>query len=130
MKSNIKALIFGESTECTALCELMNQIELLADHAHEYMHVNDMEEFDSLLVSWQPTVVIVLANGAAGMESVYRSRQRLPDMTVFWFSDDQDFGMQSYRMDCAYFATKPATKEKIFNAIQRCKHIGIPYATA
>ena len=71
------------------------------------------------LVDWEPTLVIVLADGAKGFECVFRTKACRPSLSVFWFSDDREFGMQSYRMDCAYFSTKPVTSEKIAHAIHR-----------
>jgi len=77
------------------------------------------------LVDWEPTLMIALADGAEGMECAYRSRERRPCLPVFWFSDDREFGMQSYRLNCAYFSTKPITEDKLNHAIQRCQHLGI-----
>ena len=129
MHKKIKALIFGAPEECKAAWETLRALESCAAHHHELCHVDDIEEFERQLVEWEPTLTIVLADGAAGLESVFRSRQRRPCIPVFWFSDDREFGMQSYRLDCAYFSTKPVTDEKISNAIARCEHIGISYAT-
>ncbi len=126
----LKILFFGEAGECTSLYDALGGIEALAGRVQEYKQVDDLEQFDSLLVEWGPSLLIVLADGASGMESVYRARQRLPDLPIFWFSDDTGFSMQSYRLECAYFSTKPATSEKIDRALRRCEHIGIPYATA
>ena len=127
MNRKVKALIFGKPEECTAVWETLRSLELCASHDHQLCHVNDIEEFEKYLVEWEPTLAIVLADGAAGMESVYRSRQRRPAIPVFWFSNDREFGMQSYRLDCAYFSTKPVKPEKISHAINRCQHIGIAY---
>ena len=124
MKPNMKTLLFGAPHECTAAGEALGN---MVDSAYEYRHVNDIEEFERVLVNWMPSLIVVLADGAAGMESVYRSRQRRPSLPVFWFSDDREFGMQSYRLDCAYFSTKPVTPEKMACAMKRCDHIGIPY---
>lgn len=128
MKPTVRALLFGDSTECEAVSETLRSLECFSDHIQEYCCVNDMEEFEAALVDWKPSLTIVLADGAAGMESVYRSRQRIPGLPVFWFSNDREFSMQSYRLECAYFSTKPVTAEKIDHAIQRCHHVGIPYA--
>ncbi len=126
MRPHLKALLFGGAQECEMTAQLLEQIS--SDHGtFEYHHTEDLEEFEEALATWMPTLVIVLANGAAGLESTYRSRQRRPNLPVFWFSDDREFGMQSYRLECAYFSTKPATQDKIHSALKRCTHIGIPY---
>lgn len=128
--NRIKALIFGDAHEYRAAEEVLKALELLSEHTHEHFHVDDLEEFERNLVDWEPTLLIVLADGAEGMECVYRSRERRPGLPVFWFSDDRDFGIQSYRLDCAYFSTKPVTPDKINHAIHRCNHMGIQYSTA
>ena len=127
MRTNIKTLLFGEFQECDAIGKMLGQTEGFATDAHEFRHIDDIEEFEKILVTWMPSLVIVLADGAAGMESVYRSRQRRPSLPVFWFSDDREFGMQSFRLGCAYFSTKPVTPEKIKLALRRCDHVGISY---
>lgn len=126
MKPHMKVLLFGSPGECETVARI------LADHRSgpgtvAYEHTADLERFELCMATWMPSLVIVLADGAAGLESVYRSRSRRPNLPVFWFSDDREFGMQSYRLDCAYFSTKPATQEKINSALKRCNHIGISY---
>lgn len=128
MKPTVKVLLFGDLLECESVGETLRRLEHLSDHVQEFCCMSDIEEFEAALVEWEPSLAIVLADGAAGMESVYRSRQRRPALPVFWFSNDREFGMQSYRLECAYFSTKPVTAEKIHHAIQRCHHVGIPYA--
>lgn len=130
MKRNVRAVLYGNDAECRAVGAMLSVLDSLKDHSHECFCVGDMEEFETALVDLEPTLVIVLADGAAGMECVYLSRMRRPNLPVFWFSDDHEFVMQSYRLDCAYFSTKPATPEKMHNAVSRCAHIGISIATA
>lgn len=127
MRPNIKTLLFGSRQECETIGKMLNLAEGFPADGHEYRHIDDMEEFEKILVNWMPSLVIVLADGAVGMESVYRSRQRRPGLPVFWFSNDREFGMQSFRLECAYFSTKPVTPEKIANALRRCQHVGIDY---
>ena len=130
MKKKVKTLLFGMPSECAAVGEALCNMSGFSEGVPEYRCVNDLEEFEQALAVWMPSLVIVLADGAAGLESVYRSRLRRPCLPVFWFSDDREFGMQAYRLDCAYFSTKPVTPEKMSSAIRRCEHIGISYATA
>ncbi len=122
----IKTLLFGTPQECESTGQILQST--LVGHCLEYRHVNDMEEFEAALVEWEPSLTVVVADGAAGLESVFRSRNRRPCVPVFWFSDDREFGMQSYRLECAYFSTKPITHDKLSHAIARCEHIGIDYA--
>lgn len=130
MNRNMRMLLFGKECECRAAAEMIRTSELLLGHTYEICQVDDLEEFEKNLADWEPTLLVILADGAEGMECVYRARDRRPDLPVFWFSNDRGFGVQSYRLDCAYFAIKPVTAEKVNQAFHRCRHFGIQYGTA
>ncbi len=117
--------MFGETAECETAAEIMEALPELSGNTCEYFHLNDLEKLVEAIVDFEPTLLIVLANGAEGMECVYRARERSSELPVFWFSDDKAFAVQSYRFNCAYFTTKPVTSDKMSNAIKRCSHIGI-----
>lgn len=72
-----------------------------------------------------PSLLIVLTDGAAGMEGVFLARRIAPELPVFWFSDDSQLGMQSHRLECTYFSTKPITVEKLSKALQHCTKTGV-----
>lgn len=127
MSKKVKALIFGEKQECWAVGEMIKTKILFGSHTHESIHEDDLELLEEKLVDWEPSLVIVLADGAKGLECVFRTKECRPSLPVFWFSDDREFGMQSYRLNCAYFSTKPVTEEKLHHAIRRCDHVGIAY---
>ena len=125
MGSKIKLLMFGESVECEAAVEIVKALPELSEYTCECFQLNDLEVLVETIVDLEPTLLIVLANGAEGMECVYRTRERTSELPVFWFSDDKAFAVQSYRFNCAYFTTKPVTSDKMSSAIKRCSHIGI-----
>lgn len=127
MQRNVRTLLFGNPKECEEVSKMLSLAGKFPEGYNESRHINDVEEFEKMLVMWEPSLVIVLADGAAGMESVYRSHRRNPGLPVFWFSNDRDFGVQSFRLECAYFSTKPVTPEKVNCALRRCEHVGIPY---
>lgn len=127
MERSIRTLFFGENMECRGAELLLRAQRVLVDARHECKFVTTSDEYGEALLGWDPTLVIVLKDGAAGMEGVYQSRTRRPAIPVFWFSDDHDFGMQAYRLNCAYFSTKPVTAEKLTSAVNRCLHMGIRY---
>ena len=52
-------------------------------------------------------LIIVLADGADGMEGVIAAKNADGDTPVIWLSDDEGFGAQSYRLGCTYFHKKP-----------------------
>lgn len=125
VEQTIKLLMFGEAAECEAAAAIMKSLPELSGNTCEFFHLNDLEVLVESLVDIEPTLMIVLADGAKGMECVYRIRERSSELPVFWFSDDKAFAVQSYRFNCAYFTTKPVTYDKMSRAIKRCSHTGI-----
>lgn len=85
---------------------------------------NKREELQKKLTAKKSKLVIVLSDGAAGMEGVYAVRDCDEQQPIFWFSDDIDFAMQSHRLECSYFAIKPLTEDKMFRAMQHCRWTG------
>ena len=110
-------LIYGNKSDCD------NIIPMLDGKSRQCIAVDDFEELTVNLVNCSPDLVIVLQNGAKGMEGVYRARQYGADLPVFWFSDDKDFAIQSYRLKCTYFSPKPLTPQKLTLAFDRLKKL-------
>lgn len=129
MNRKVRMILYGMDTECRDAVDQIKGSDSLASMKYEWYAVESKEALEAAMVEQQPTVIIVLVDGAAGMEGVYMVKSRRPDLPVFWFSDDSDFGILSHRLNCAYFSTKPITSEKIDRAIQRCIHVGISLDT-
>ncbi len=127
MDQKLNVLLFGSDSECRAAVDILNGLEVLSAYSLQHHHLNDLEKFEMALVDWSPTLLLILADGAEGMECIYRAKERKPSIPAFWFSDDQLFGMQSYRLNCAYFSVKPVTEETLHKALQRCDRMGIRY---
>lgn len=125
MIGGIKALFYGEDCECAAAEEIMRSIPAVRDKRLECRGVSCHDELFNALNEWKPTMTIVLADGAAGMEGVFTVKDNHPRCVVFWFSNDHDFGMMSHRLECAYFSTKPLTEDKLHRAFRRCAHVGL-----
>ena len=121
----LRTLIYGANDESREVVELLQTILAQREREHQCLHTDNLDDFQVRLVEWNPGLAIVLANGAAGMEGVYLVKRSNPDIPIFWFSDDRNFGMQSHRLECAYFAAKPVTREKLEKAFQRCTHVGV-----
>lgn len=66
-------------------------------------------------------LIIVLADGADGMEGVIAAKNADGDTPVIWLSDDEGFGAQSYRLGCTYFHKKPIPLEKLKEALHKCR---------
>ncbi|MBP3554786.1 MAG: hypothetical protein J6K63_04010 [Clostridia bacterium] len=125
MYTKRKILIFGQKEEAEETVILLRQYFEKAKKSFQYTVSDVCDECYKQLVDSDPTLVIVLVNGAMGLECVFQTKKYDSTMTVFWFSDDQNFSMQSHRLECAYFAEKPLTAEKLDKAFFRCKSLGI-----
>lgn len=73
---------------------------------------------DAMLAS-DPHAAVVLSGGAAGMEAAMIIRRLYPTLPLLWFSDDNAFGVQAYRLDVTYFADKARMKERLGCALTR-----------
>lgn len=122
-KRNI--FILGETHECEEVVSFLKRYFESAKKSFQYSVSHDYDELYEQMVDTDPSLVIVLADGANGMECVYQAKKYDRNMTVFWFSDDCNFSIHSHRLDCAYFAKKPLTFEMLDKAFYRCKSLGI-----
>lgn len=119
MTETLKILLYGNSAECKSAENMIMFLPVFDGNPPEFKCTDNWEGLESELVDFEPELVVILKNGAAGMEGVYLSKSRRPDAHTCWFSDDSDFGMQSHRLDCTYFSEKPVTEEKLHRAITR-----------
>ena len=117
----VRILLFGEDNECQKAIQYLNELPEFTERKLKHRIVDDYDEFYKEVVDYVPHLTVVLADGAIGMEGVYRSRQALPQVPVFWFSDDWNFGNQSHRLNCAYFSGKPMSSDKFERAIECLK---------
>ena len=115
----MKVLLFGRDSECKPIFDFLK----CSDNTQKYSYIqtDDSDELLKMLTTISPELVIIVADGAFGMEKVIATRKLCPDTKLFWFSDDKNFGAQAYRLDCNYFSAKPITEQKLFNAIEKLK---------
>ncbi len=106
-------LLCGEIQECEKIFELLYSVTDIS----QKIIVDDYELIHEYVIDSKPCMAIVTDNGAKGMESVIRIRESDKDIPILWFSDDGNFAIQSYRMKCSYFTTKPITHEKMQKAL-------------
>lgn len=58
-------------------------------------------------------------NNANGMEGVIAARNMRPNIPVVWFSNDEGFGCQAYRLNADFFHCKPVTAHVLEMALDR-----------
>lgn len=117
----MKILHYGSEQDFKRIAELMEHLPSLVNGWRNYDRCDDYEEFMFLLTSEKYKVVMVTMNNAIGMEGVIAAKTQCPDIPVVWFSNDEGFGLQSYRLGCAYFGVHPITADKLEWAMGRCE---------
>ncbi len=83
------------------------------------------ENYDDYITGFpqdNASAVIIARRGADGMESARNAKIMQPNVPLIWFSDDNGFGVESYRIGCAYFSAAPITEEILSTALSRCKN--------
>ncbi len=110
----MRILLFGEMAECEKISSILKALPVKISHLEI---VDDYEKIHECIINSQATAAIVCENGAKGMETVFRIKESNNSVCVLWFSDDKGFAVQSYRLGCTYFCTKPVTSENLKKAL-------------
>ena len=116
----MKLVLYGAEADHS---ELLRQLSRLPDCSYRRIQTaaySDYDRFTAALAQSPPDCVVVAMDGAAGMEAVIAARDLLRSVPVVWFSNDNGFGVQSYRLGCAYFHQKPVSPEVLSTAIAKC----------
>lgn len=114
----MRLLLYGNKEECEKVYEIIKSIVF---QNIEPTIVDDYENIHQSIIDNRTEVAVIVENGAGGMEAVYRIKESGCNIPVFWFSDDRDFAVQSYRLGCAYFSAKPVTAEKFQKAFTQLR---------
>ena len=103
--------------------KFVRSLAALPDCRYRQMQVVGYPDYDSFIAGLggsPPSWVVITMDGANGMEGVIAARDMCENVPVIWFSDDNGFGVQSYRLGCAYFHKKPVSPEVLSAAIAKC----------
>lgn len=123
MYPKLNIILYGQENECNDTISLLRKSN--QNYNYSASCANNNDKLQQLLALSKTSLIIVLADGADGMEAVYTAKKYEPEIVVFWFSNDINFAMQSHRLECAYFSVKPITEEKLAKAFYHCKYIGL-----
>lgn len=63
---------------------------------------------------------VVSLGGALGMEAAICVRSLDARLPLIWISDDEAFGLQSYRLQARMFLRFPVSSDQIAQALARC----------
>lgn len=111
--------VYDTANEAEILKSKISQLALYAYRKIGYSVCGKYETFVRELDT--ADLIVVLANGADGMEGVIAAKNADRDTPVIWLSDDEGFGAQSYRLGCTYFHKKPIPLEKLKEALHKCR---------
>ncbi len=112
--------VYGMPTDCE---ELTRALAALPDWWYRQIQVADYPDYDRFIAGLRdspPDCIVIAMNGADGMEGVIAAKSMCETVPVIWFSDDTGFGVQSYRLGCAYFHEKPISPQHLSAAIAKC----------
>lgn len=116
----MRSAVYGTKTDRE---ELLRLLSALPEQCYRKIRVTVYSDHDSFIAGLRespPDIVMVMMDGADGMEGVIAARNICGDVPVLWFSDDGGFGAQSYRLGCAYFHQKPVSPQILSAAIAKC----------
>ncbi len=117
---NITVFTHKEQSQCFKDC-----ISALskAGSPFECKIYENYDDFISGFPQDNASAVIIARRGADGMESARNAKVMKPNTPLIWFSDDEGFGVESYRIGCTYFSAEAITEKLLSAALMRCKEV-------
>ena len=115
----MKLCFCGPESECRTILQLINQIPRYQNWVGTWEGCTDYDSFVRSLTSTEYDAVIITENNAIGMEGVIAARNVHPQIPVVWFSNDEGFGSQAYRLNTDFFHSKPITAPILEMALAR-----------
>ncbi len=106
--------------ECLPLLEAGTaRFEKSVGRPVELTSCRDVQSFLRQAVEPWDALLIALP-GAEGMETVITARRQNERVPLVWISDDEVFGVQSYRLHASMFLCLPVSEEDVAHALKRC----------
>ncbi len=115
----MKLCFFGSETDYKTILELLEQLPHCAGRIAGWESFSDYDSFVESLAPNRYDAVFIAEDNANGMEGVIALHNICPKLPVVWFSNDEGFGCQAYRLRTAFFHTKPITAPILEMALSR-----------
>lgn len=109
----MNVVVFATEQDYTNLKKTTEYVINSKEQVVNWTYANDYDEFRKILSDANQNLMVVMIDGARGMEACIGARKIRPNMPLFWFSNDDGFGPQSYRLNCTYFGIKPVMEQSI-----------------
>ena len=116
----MKLIMYGTESDKH---EFARSIAFLPEWCYRKISMTECTDYDSFIAELSqspPDCIVIAMDGADGMEGVIAAKSVCKNVPVLWFSNDNGFGAQSYRLGCAYFHKKPVSPQILSAAIARC----------
>ena len=105
----MRVCFYGTQAQFQALQSHLREIPKFQNSFSHYELYPDYDSLVNGLRRSQFDLVFVCHDNACGMEGVIAVRNISPNVPVIWFSNDEDFGSQAYRLHTDFFHAKPIT---------------------
>ena len=116
----MRLILYGTKTDRD---EFMCSVTALPDLRYRKMQITGYLDYDSFITGLgesPPDCIVIAMDGADGMEGVIAAKSVCKNVPVLWFSNDNGFGAQSYRLGSANYQKKPVSPRVLSAAIAKC----------
>ena len=115
----MRVCFYGTETQFQTFQSHLTQVPKYQGKFSDYVLYPDYDSLVDGLRENRFDLVFVSHDNACGMEGVIAIRNCLPNVPVIWFSNDEDFGSQAYRLHTDFFHVKPITPMILEMALDR-----------
>ncbi len=115
----MKLCFYGPEADHRNIMELLELLPKYRNWAASCVCYADYDSFVENLAQGRYDAVFITENNANGMEGVIALRNVCPELPVIWFSNDEGFGCQAYRLHTDFFHAKPVTPAILEMALSR-----------
>lgn len=115
----MRLCFYGPESDHQNIIDLLHQLPKCRARVSSWENHADYDSFVESLAYGCFDAVFITENNANGMEGVIASRNVCPNMPVIWFSNDEGFGCQAYRLKAHFFHAKPVTAPILEMALSR-----------
>lgn len=116
----MRLFIYGTETDRNEFADSLAGLPEWGYRKIQLIGYSNYDSFIAGLAEGPPDGIVIAMDGADGMEGVIAAKSVCENVPVLWFSDDNGFGVQSYRLGCTYFHKKPVSPQILSAAIAKC----------
>lgn len=115
----MRICLFGPETDHQTIMNTIASLPRYCDWVRTCHPYSDYDSFVEHLRNRPCDAIFVTEDNANGMEGVIAARNVRPDVPIIWFSNDEGFGCQAYRLNTEFFHAKPVTAQVLEMALNR-----------